>query len=382
MKRILIVAGEASADRYAADLVRCLRKGRFSDGLEIFGTGGDQMEKSGVHLLGHVRDLASIGPKEAVSHFRAYYRTFRTLLAASLENPPDLAVLLDFPEFNLRLAKKLKRAGVTVIYYISPQIWAWRGGRIRLIRRYVDKMLVILPFEEQYYRSRGVDVEFVGHPLTEEPMPAPDRSGFLSRLNLDPVRPTVALLPGSRTKEVEHMLPLLLEAALQILKAWPTQFIVSAAASVDIGLIQRIARRIFGGNANSLWFRISQEDSRTLLANSDFAMVKSGTSTLEAALVGTPFLIFYRVSGWSWYAGRILIRTPFKGLVNLIAGRELVPEIFQHDATPEALARIALTHLRDPSKSAPMRQSLGEIRDLLGRRRASESVATIVESYL
>src|SRR5216117_3182012 len=206
MKRVLIVAGEASADRYGARLVTKLKAQHPDDGLEFFGAGGEEMQKAGVELLCHVHDLASIGPREALSHLRLYYESFRSLVQTCLEKTPSVAVLLDFPEFNLRLAKKMRQAGIKVVYYISPQIWAWRSGRIRVVRSCVDQMLVILPFEEDYYRQRGVNAQFVGHPLLEESVPEINREKFLGRLSLDPKRKTIALLPGSRPKEVQYML--------------------------------------------------------------------------------------------------------------------------------------------------------------------------------
>src|SRR5213593_2130619 len=306
MKRIMIVAGEASADRYGARLVRKLKAQRPDDGLEFFGAGGEQMQKAGVELLCHVRDLANIGPREALSHFRLYYESFRKLVEICQEKTPSVAVLLDFPEFNLRLAKKMRQAGIKVIYYISPQIWAWRSGRIRIVRRCVDQMLVILPFEEDYYRERGVNARFVGHPLLEESAPEINREKFLGRLNLDPKRKTVALLPGSRLKEARYMLPTMIRAGQLIMRGIPAQCVISAAASVDLGELRRVASETLQGD--SLYFKIASAPSLEILANSDFGLVKSGTSTLEAALAGNPFLIIYKISPMSWYVGNILIR--------------------------------------------------------------------------
>lgn len=278
-KRILIVAGEASADRYGARLVERLYSLHGSNAIGFYGTGGDEMQNAGVHLLCHVRELAHIGAREALSSFRIYYRTYQRLVIDSIAQPPDLAILLDFPEFNLRLAKKMKRLGIRVIYYIGPQIWAWRSGRIRTIRKYVDKMLVILPFEEEYYRKRGVEVEFVGHPLLEEFRPNHNRELFLRGLNLDPVRKTIAILAGSRRKEIDYILPTLLRAAQCLLKETPAQFLISAAPTIELDHIKGIMQNILQEDPNSCFFRIATQNSRDILANSDFAFVKSGTSS-------------------------------------------------------------------------------------------------------
>ncbi len=381
-KRILIVAGEASADRYGARLVQRMRARHQGGDLSFYGAGGDRMMQAGVELVAHVRDLAHIGPREALAHFPRYLDAFRKLVRTSRECHPELAILLDFPDFNLRLAKKLKRAGVKVIYYISPQLWAWRTGRIRAVRRYVDKMLVILPFEEEFYRRHGVEVEFVGHPLLEDFAPRYDREAFLSGLGLDPRKETVALRPGSRRKEVDYILPTLLRSAQLIEEELPTQFLVSAAPTVGVDHIRRITSSVLSGDSSDAYFRVVAADARDILANSDFALVKSGTSTLEAALTGTPFLITYKISPVSWCIGNLTIRSPLKGLVNLIAKEEIVPELLQSDASPEALARVALKYLREPESAAYMRSRLSIIREKLSARCASESAAEAVEAYL
>jgi len=380
-KNILIVVGEDSADRYGAQLVRRLRALRGDSALRFFGTGGDEMDKAGVELLCHLRDLASIGPLEAVTNLPRYLMTYRELLRRCRQTPPEVAVLLDFPDFNLRLAKKLKRAGIKVIYYISPQLWGWRRGRIRTVRKNVDRMLVILPFEEEFYRSQGVDAEFVGHPLLEDFVPDRDRERFLKDYDLDPRRPTVAILPGSRKKEVSYILPTLLRASVRLREKVPAQFLISAAPAIEKDHIAGIVSGVLDPEDSS-HFTTVKADAAGLLANSDFGFVKSGTSTIIAALVGTPFLITYKISGSSWFLGKILIRTPYKGLVNLIAGEEIVPEYMQEAATPEALSQEALTYLSQPERARTMRSRLAGIRAKLGARCASETVANAVVSYL
>ncbi len=378
---ILIVAGETSADRYGARLVERLRTVCGNKELQFFGTGGDDIQKAGVELLGHIRDLASIGPREAFHHLKTYLRTFRQVVDQSRLRRPAVAILIDFPEFNLRLAKRLKRLGIKVIYYISPQLWAWRRGRIRTVRRYVDRMLVILPFEEEYYRRRGVSVEFVGHPLLEGFEAGSNRESLVHELGLDPGLKTIALLPGSRRREVEYVLPLLLEACLVVQTRCASQFVISVAPAIETSQISRICSRgLAPGRLGH--FHIVTAPARKILAGSDFAFVKSGTSTLEAALVGTPFLITYRISALSWALGSILVRSRYKGLVNLIAKDEIVPEFLQGDATPEVLAGVALRYLAGPEESEAMRARLAGIRSLLGSRCASETAAAVVAGYL
>ncbi len=378
---VLIVAGEESADRYGGALVRRLAGNPSGPGIRFFGAGGEEMQRAGVELLGHIRDLASIGPREALSHMPRYFDLFRALLGRCRQSPPAVAVLMDFPEFNLRLAARLKRLGIPVIYYIGPQLWAWRQGRIRQVRRSVDRMLVILPFEEDYYRARGVAAEFVGHPLLEDFAPVFDRERYLGALGLNPEKLTVAVLPGSRRKEIDHMLPTLLQAAKVILGRRDAQVLVSAAPTVGAARVERIAAGVPGRDWDGR-MRVVAGNSRDLLANADFGFVKSGTSTLEAALVGTPFLVTYKLSRGSWMLGRILVRSRFKGLVNLIAGELVVPELLQDSATPEALAATALQYLDHPAKAATMRLRLQGIREKLGARCASETVAGIVQRCL
>jgi lipid-A-disaccharide synthase len=381
-RSILMVAGETSADRYGAGLVRKLRALRAGQELSFFGTGGDEMEASGVELLCHIRNLHGIGLREALHHLRGYFQTFRLLTATCRQRRPAVAVLLDFPEFNLPFAKRLKRLGIKVIYYISPQLWAWRHGRIRIIRRYVDQMLVILPFEEEYYKVRGVHVEFVGHPLLENFETEGDRASFLAGLDLDPAAKTIAVLPGSRGDEVKYILPTFLEAAKLVARRLPVQLLISVAPAINPQLIAGIASKVLGERVGGQGYRIVSAPARTILLNSDFGFVKCGTSTLEAALVGTPFLITYKVSTLNWHVFNNLVRTQYKGLVNLIAKMEIVPEFLQRDATPEALARTALEYLEKPEKAAEMRDRLGEIRKMLGSRCASDITAARVAEYL
>lgn len=381
-RSILLVVGETSADRYGAALVKKLRDLCADRPLSFFGTGGNEMQNAGVELLCHVRELHGIGVRDAFRNLKAYLRVFRGIIATCRQRRPAAAVLLDFPEFNLRLAKRLKRLGIKVIYYISPQLWAWRGGRIKIVRRYVDHMLVILPFEEEFYRARGVNVEFVGHPLLEDFKVDRDRESFFRELGLDAGVATVSLLPGSRRGEVEYILPTFLEAARLILRRMPAQFVISVAPAIDPMQVTDICSQILRDNGERERFRMTPMPARTILANSDFGLIKCGTSTLEAALVGTPFLISYRVAPVNWLINKTMIRSPFKGLVNLIAKEEIVPEYLQADATPERLSGVALDYLQMPEKAAAMKNKLATVRDMLGTHRASEYAASLLAGYL
>ena len=379
-KEVLIVAGESSADRYGAALVEHLKATHGGENIRFVGTGGDAMQAAGVELLAHVRELGHIGPREAISGIRAYYRIFRQLIDYAASRLPEVAVLLDFPDFNLRLAKKLNRLRIKTIYYIGPQLWAWRAGRVRVIQKYVDKMLVILPFEESYYRDRGVSAEFVGHPLLEDFHTPVNRTELLATEGFDPEAETLAILPGSRLKEIIYILPVMLRAAK--LLGGNRQFIISAAPTVDRKIIEAITREELASFPGKERFRISTQNAREILAAADFAFVKSGTSSLEAALIGVPFLVAYKISALSWWVGSLLIDTPSKCLPNLLAGKRIVPELFQDEATPETLAGAALEYLENPEKYAEMREELGKIRGRLGERRASETVAAAVGDFL
>ena len=381
-RQILIVAGEASADRYGAALVRSLEAMHGKGKIRFWGTGGDAMQSAGVELLAHVRDMGLIGVGEVFSGLVSYYRLLRRLTDRAAAQPPDVAILLDFPDFNLRLIKNLKRRGIKTVYYISPQVWAWRSGRVRIIRRYVDKMLVILPFEEEFYRRRGVAAEFVGHPLLEDFHPTANRVEFLESEGFSTECPTVALLAGSRRQEIGYILPTMLRAAKLLAAERPVQFLISVAPTVERKYVEEITRIELASFPDRERFRVTSRSSRDILANSDFAMVKSGTSVLEAALIGIPFLITYRISTLSWQIGSLLIRTHSKGLVNLLAGERIVPELFQNEATAEALARTTCDYLENPEKCTALREELGKIRIRLGARCASETAAAIVSSYL
>ena len=368
--RLLVSCGEPSGDLYGAELIRHLR--RELPGLSVFGLGGDRLEGEGARLTAHVRDVAVVGLVEVIRHLRRLRSVFRALIAEVERDPPDLAVLIDYAGFNLRLARALRRHGVPVVYYVSPQVWAWRRGRIRTIRANVARMLVLFPFEEDLYRRAGVPVTFVGHPLVDLVQPPADRGGLRRDLDLDPGRPLVAVLPGSRRQEVEYNLPPLAEAAVRLAARRPDlQFVLAAAPGIERESIEaRHLRRAAAG----AW-RTGHYD---VVGAADLALVASGTATVEAALLGTPMVVVYRLSPLTYALGRPFVRVPHYAMVNLVAGRRLVPELIQHGFTAAAVEAEALSLLENPERSAIMRAGLHEVRRLLGEPGASGRAAWAV----
>jgi lipid-A-disaccharide synthase len=373
MPRLLVSCGEPSGDVYGGELVRALRAR--VGALDVFGLGGDHLCHEGARLVAHVREVAVVGLLEVLTHLRHLRGVFTGILESVDRERPDVAVLIDYPDFNLRLASELRRRGVPVVYYVSPQIWAWRGGRIRSIRETVARMLVIFPFEEALYRDAGVPVTFVGHPLVDLVSPVADRPGVAASLGLDPGRPVIALLPGSRPKEVGHNLPPLVGAVDRLVRARPElQLVLAAAPSLDQAALQR---RIAGRP-----IRVVAGRTHDVLGAADLAVVASGTATVEAALLRTPMVVVYRLSPLTYALGRPFVRVPHFAMVNLIAGREVVPEIIQREFTAERVAAEALSLLSSPARIRQMQSDLDEVRERLGLSGASERAADVVAAYL
>ncbi len=371
--RILVSCGEPSGDLYGAELVN--RLGPLVPELEVFGLGGDRLAAEGATLVAHVRDLAVVGLLEVVTHLRRIRGIFHRLLQEVDRERPDLAVLVDYPDFNLRLARELKKRGVPVVYYVSPQLWAWRGGRIRTVRATVARMLVIFPFEEALYRKAGVPVSFVGHPLLDSVHPEPDPAAFLAGLGLDPHRPVVAVLPGSRPQEVLHNLPPLLGGIERIGLARPeVQFVLAAAPSLPPSLFEDPLRH------RSI--RLVRGQTHGVVGASTLALVASGTATVETALLGTPMIVVYRLAPLTYFLGRPFVRVSRFAMVNLIAEEAVVPELIQGDFTPERVAREALALLDDPGRRKRMQDDLAQVRRRLGGPGASVRAAVAVASEL
>lgn len=379
----MIVTGEPSGDAHGAALVNELRAVS-NEQLEIFGATGPLLRAAGVDSIINSDDLAVMGILEVGRVLPKFLRAYKTLKRAAIERAPDAVILVDWPEFNLRLARSLHRRGLKIIYYISPQLWAWRSYRLRTIKRDVDLLLAILPFEEEWYAARGVDhVEFVGHPLAGEVRAKMDRAAFCREFKLDPRLPIISLLPGSRRKELERILPPLLEGAALISARRPEiQFVVVVAPSRSSDEVRDIVR---SQRATPLplpsCLHIVSDLSREALAASDVAAVASGTATLEAAILGTPMVIVYKESLINWHTLGRLITTDHFGLVNLVAGEEVATELMQDDLNGERLAEELLL-LLDEKRNEEARERLSDVSEQLGEGGASRRAAERILEFL
>ena len=333
-----MIAGEASGDLHGSGVVRELKAKDPS--IEIFGIGGDRMQAAGMELIFHVRELAVMGFLEVLRHLPVLKAVEKTLAAVIAMKKPDVLVLIDYPGFNLRFARKAKRPGMKIVYYISPQVWAWNPGRVKKMKSLIDKMLVVFPFEREIYTRAGIDAEFVGHPVLEEVSDAQDRKGFFRRYDLDESKPVLGLFPGSRKQEIERIFPAMLGAARILSAKLGVQPVVGVSSLLDYEYVKGFIR------AESA-VRLLQNATHDIMKNSDLAVVTSGTATLETGYFGTPMIVVYRTS-WATYAiGRLLIRVKNIGLVNIVAGKGVVPELIQHRVTPEGIAAEAERLLGD-----------------------------------
>jgi lipid-A-disaccharide synthase len=383
-RKIMVVAGEASGDKHGAALVDSLRKLYPDTSFEIFGSGGDEMRAAGVETLVDARATAVIGIPEIARALGRLYGAYRTLIEAARARRPDAVVLIDWPDFNMRLARRLRREGFKIVYYISPQVWAWRRYRVRALRRDVERMLVILPFEEEFYKESGIEVEYVGHPLAEAVAVTSTRDEFIGRHGLDRSRPIIALLPGSRHKEIHYHLPAMLDAARRLRNAdsGDPQFVVPLASTVDRDQIKAIMNQ--AGREAAAGVTLIERGTYDALGHAQIAVVASGTATVEAALIGTPMVIIYRASELNWRLIRPLIHLDTFGMVNLIAAKRVVPELIQHDVTGEKIAREVTRILSDPAGLARMREDLRQVSERLkagggsGAFRAARSVMEVV----
>ncbi|MGZ3539532.1 MAG: lipid-A-disaccharide synthase, partial [Thermodesulfobacteriota bacterium] len=350
---------------------------RIEPEIQFFGVGGEGLERRGMKLLYPAHSLSVVGITEVFAKLRTILKALRGLKRSLEREKPDLIILIDFPEFNLRLAKIARRKGIPVVYYISPQIWAWRPRRIKLIARVVKKMIVLFPFEVPLYESAGVDVEWVGHPLLDTVKPALPKEKAFQEFGLDPKRRTVGLLPGSRIHEVERLFPPLLASAHLLQKEIPDlQFVIPLAPG--------ISRTILSSHMKNISFPLKVVEGFTydVMNLSELLIMASGTATLEGAILGKPMIIVYKVSLPSYWVGRALIRVDHIGLVNLVAEREIVPELIQKDVNPERIADEASRILRDPILSRKMAESMDAVRQKLGEPGAAQRAAQIVASLL
>lgn len=375
--RVLLVAGEASGDLHGADFVRALRA-RIGP-VRVSGMGGAALRDAGMEMIvSDVADTAMVGTFEGWGGLRKLWQAYRTLARVLRAERPELCVLIDFPDFNVRLARVAHRAGVPVLYYIGPQVWAWRRGRVRTIARRVDRLALVFPFEPELYRGRGLAAEFVGHPLLDRVRRTVDREGALRAVGLDPTRRTILLLPGSRRAEIANLLPVFLEAARSLVARDPAlQVAVLRAHTITA---EQLAPHLEAGGVP---VRIVDERPYDVIAAADVALVKSGTSTLECALLECPMVIAYRVSSVTAAVGRLLVRgVRHIGLPNIVAGRAVVPELFQGEVTAAALAEAARRLLDDAVYRQAVVAGLREVRTRLGSGGAAERAAALAAEMI
>ncbi len=368
---ILIVAGEASADLHAARALHELR--RLRPGVHAFGVGSARLREAGLEVVAPAEDISVMGIAEVLPRIPRILGILRQLARAAEARRPRAALLVDLPDFNLRLAAKLKRLGIPVVYYVSPMIWAWRQGRAKKIARIVDRMLCILPFEERFYEGTGVSARFVGHPFAERPPPGPT-ARYRAELGLAAGRTTIAIMPGSRHAELKRLLPPMLQAAERIRAAHPdAQFVVPIAPT-----LQRDALAPYLAKHQALDVTLVDGQAEQAVGASDAAIVKSGTSTLETALMLRPMVVVYKLSWLSYWVGRLLVRIAHFALVNILAGRGIVPELLQGEASPARMAAEVERLLTDRTAREAQLAGLREVRASLGEPGAPERVAAEV----
>lgn len=368
---LLVVAGELSGDMHAARVIEAFRAAR--PGVDVWGLGGDGLAAQGVSLRQHVRDLAVLGLVEVLKRYGFFRRVFRALLDEVDRRRPAAALLIDYPGFNLRLAAQLKRRGVRVIYYVCPQVWAWHRSRIPKMAKIIDRLCVIFPFEVEIFRGTGLDVQFVGHPLVEQAAAVlarpPEALPWPGSLN-------VALLPGSRRQELERLLPDLLAAAARLERARPEAGFLLPAATPEM---EQLARRILAdAKERPEKLAIVAGRTREILRQARAAWVASGTATLETALMECPMVVVYRTAAMTYHIGKRLVRVPYLGMVNLLAGRELCPELIQHAVAPDALVAAIAPLLDDTPARSAMVEGLRAVKASLGSGGAAARVAGVL----
>jgi len=384
--KLAIVAGEASGDLHAAEVLRELK--RLDPAIETFGIGGDLLAREGMRLVHHAREMGIVGFFNVLRHLRMFRRIFDETANEIAREKPDAVLLIDYPGFNLRMARRCKELGIRVVYYISPQLWAWKQGRVKQVARYVDRMIVIFPFEETFYRERGIEAVYVGHPLIEEighigrPGAGSRESGVVagaaSSPTPDPRPPTpavrIALLPGSRKAEVASLLPAMLDAVE----------ILARERSVDAYVVQAptIPRELLDEYVVGRNVRVVAHNNGEAVAAADIALSSSGTATLECAVLGTPVIVMYRLSFANYWLGRMVVTIPHFALINIVAGKKIVPELIQGDVNGQTIAD-ETRRLLEPANYAAVVEELAAVRSKLGdagaSRRAAEAIMETVK---
>lgn len=377
MKKIFISAGEASSDLHAANLVKALEE--ISPDIKFFGLGGEKMEKAGVNLIYNLVDLAVVGFAEVLKNLFKFKEIFKQTLKKIDEEKPDLVILVDYPGFNLRLAKEVRKRNIPVIYFISPQVWAWGEKRIKLIKEVVSQMFVLFKFEENLYKKYAVAAEFIGHPLIDIVKPSIPAVEFRNTLRLSPRDTVIALLPGSRVSEVKRHLPTMLEAAKIIFKKSDNkkiQFLVAQAPALKNELFQIVK------NETSIPITVVKDKTYDCLNISELALVCSGTATLETAIMERPMVVIYKISALNALLLKPMLKIPDIGLVNVVAGKRIVPECVQSRAKPSLIAQEALAILNSPKKITEIKQNLISVKQTLGLPGVSPRAAQIVFKFL
>lgn len=367
MDSVLIIAGENSGDRYGAELV-CEFKIKYPQ-IEFFGIGGSHMEKEGVQLLFSVQDLALVGIVEVLSHIPRIKKIFNSITYEVKKRKPVAAVLIDSPDFNLRLAKKLKTLSVPVLYYISPTVWVWRKWRLKTIKKFVKKMMLIFPFEEDIYQKHGIPAVFVGHPLVNKVDVSMSREDFFRKHGINPEIPILCVLPGSRETEIGYHMPVLIEALKKINQKYDVQFILNLANNLNKDLVLKYIPPSLD-NIKTL-----SEDAFAAMAYSDLALSSCGTVNLELALLETPFLAFYKLSSLTYNLGIHLMKLKNYSIVNILAGVEVIPELIQKNFTSDNIFKETQNILESQHKQEKMIHEFKRIKGLLGDKRAPQNVA-------
>lgn len=370
--QILISAGEASGDMYAARLATALRA---RADVRLFGMGGQRMREAGVEVIADCSEVALVGIVEIARKYTALKRVWRRILGEAERRKPRLAILTDFPGFHLRLARALNRKRIPSVYFVCPQFWAWRPWRANLVRRRFVRGLCIFPFEEEWYRARGVEADFIGHPLVGNVAAKRTREQFAAACGLDPNQRILAILPGSRSGEIAHHMPTLMQACRLIHRSHPVQFVLALAPGVK-------PHQIAPYLPPNLRVRMVEDATYDALGAADLSIVSSGTATVEAALMDAPMIVVYRLAPLTASIARLLVRTPMFAMVNLIVGRQVVPELVQDNFSPERLAAEAVRLLDSPESIARMRLGLAEVRQMLGPPGAVERAADLIAAML
>lgn len=371
---ILIVAGENSGEKCGASFIKEFRNNNPST--EFFGIGGHQMKEEGVSLLYSIQDLSHVGIFEILSHLPRLKRILSNIKHEVERRKPEAAVLIDSPDFNLRLVKSLKKLGIPVLYYISPTVWAWRKGRLKTIKKYVDKMLLIFPFEAKIYQQAGIPAEYVGHPLLERMNLSLSREEFYQKYNLSPDKKTICLLPGSRQSEINYHMPILTPAVQKIEEEWGIQHVLPLAENLDVEYLRSFLP------PDQSRINILTEDRLEGMAYSDLILSSCGTANLEAALLGVPFIAYYRISPLTYSLGIPFVRTRTYSIVNILAGSKIIPELIQKRFTPDNIVNETRNILQSEQTRARMKEQFQKIRGSLGERKASQNAAKALEKLL